>query len=137
MATYYQSINAFVDQYSRFEYGTVNHALCAGIRIFLKDYLTFIAQLEHEFKTSATFTLQKLWFYAQDLLQSMKIIHQLATTIRFISTKVTEEDEENNINAVIEDLQQQELQGEVQIPEKQKGGAILNILAEGLIGLSG
>jgi gamma-tubulin complex component 2 len=133
------SIDAFIDQYSRFEYGTINHALCAGMRVFLKEYLTFVAQLEHEFQTSPSFTLQRLWFYAQDLLQSMKIIHDLAMAIRSINTSRTpkeEEEEENNIEAVIEGLQQEE-SNEVQISEKQKGGAILNILSERLIGLSG
>lgn len=140
LATYYMSIDAFVEQYSRFEYGTINHALCAGMRVFLREYLTFVAQLEHEFQTSPTFTLQRLWFYAQDLLQSMKIIHELAMTIRSIkSTRSPEEEdeEENNIEAVIEGLQQDESNEEVQISEKQKGGAILNILSERLIGLSG
>lgn len=138
LATYYMSIDAFVDQYSRYEYGTINHALCAGIRVFLKEYLTFVAQLEHEFQTSSTFTLQRLWFYAQDLLQSMKIIHGLAMAIQSIKTsRSPEEEEEHNIEAVIGGLQQDESNGEVQISEKQKGGAILNILSERLIGFSG
>lgn len=137
LATYYMSVNAFVDQFSRFEYGTVNHALCAGMRVFIKEYLTFIAQLEHGFQTSASFTLQRLWFHAQELLQSMKILHNLAMTIRSIKSSKSTNEEEDNIEAVIEGLQQEETNGEVHISENQKGGAILNILAERLIGLSG
>ncbi|KAI8642320.1 Spc98 family-domain-containing protein [Parasitella parasitica] len=137
LATYYMSTNAFIDQFSRFEYGTVNHALCAGMRVFVKEYMTFIAQLEHEFQTSTSFTLQRLWFHAQELLQSMKILHNLAMTIRSIKSSKIVDDEEDNIEVVIEGLQQEEANGEVQIPENQKGGAILNILAERLIGLSG
>lgn len=137
MATYYMSITAFIDQFSRFEYGTINHALCAAMRVYTKEYLTFIAQLEHEFQTSTSFTLQRLWFYAQELLQSMKILHNLAMTIRSIKTSKAAEDDEDDIEAVIEGLQKEESNEEVHISENQKGGAILNILSERLIGLSG
>ncbi|KAI8065396.1 gamma-tubulin complex component protein [Gilbertella persicaria] len=138
LATHYMSIEAFVSQYSRFEYGTVNHALCAGIRVFIKDHLTFVAQLEHAFQTSPEFTLQRLWFYAQDILQSMKIVHDLAMCIRSIKANLHESEaqEQDDIDAVIEGLQE-ENSDEIHIPEKQKGGAILNILSERLIGLSG
>ncbi|CAG8829809.1 22747_t:CDS:2, partial [Racocetra persica] len=36
LATYYTSINAFVEMHSKFEYGFVNHALCAAMRELLK-----------------------------------------------------------------------------------------------------
>lgn len=137
LATYYVSISAFIDQFSRFEYGTINHALCAGMRVFIKEYLTFIAQLEHGFQTSTSFTLQRLWFHAQELLQSMKILHNLTMTIRSIKSSKNVDEGEDNIEAVIEGLQQEESDGEIQISENQKGGAILNILSERLIGLSG
>ncbi|KAI8385733.1 gamma-tubulin complex component protein [Blakeslea trispora] len=134
LATYYVSIESFIDQYSRFEYGTVNHALCAGMRVFVKEYLTFVAQLEHLFQTSSQFTLQRLWFYAQDLLSSMKIMHDLCMCIRL--AKQQTQIDEDDIQAVIEDLQA-ENSDEIVIPEKQKGGGILNILSERLIRLSG
>ncbi|KAI9486037.1 MAG: gamma-tubulin complex component protein [Benjaminiella poitrasii] len=139
LATYYLSIHSFVEQFSRYEYGTVNHALCAGIREFLKDHMIFVSQIENEFQTSTTFTLQRLWFYAQEYLQTLKIVNNLVTTIRSIQTVDVSKDEEDNIDAVIEDLQQQQegAQDEIRISERQKGGSILNILAERLIGLSG
>jgi gamma-tubulin complex component 2 len=136
LATYYMSVDAFVDVYSRFEYGTINHALCSAIRVFLKEYLTFMAQLEHQFQTSPTFTLQKLWFFAQGTLQNMKVLHDLAMTIRAIQI-TPQNPEEEDIDAVIEGLQQGESNDDVNIPEERKGGAILNILSERLIGLSG
>ncbi|KAI9360948.1 gamma-tubulin complex component protein [Pilaira anomala] len=136
LATYYISVQAFVELYARYEYGTINHALCSGIRVFLKEYLTFIAQLEHQFQTSTRFTLQRLWFYAQNTLQNMKVLHDLAMTIRSIQIP-PKPDEEEDFDAVIEGLQKEEATDEVQIPEEKKGGAILNILSERLIGLSG
>lgn len=134
LATYYVSVNDFVEVYSRYEYGTINHALCAAIQVFLKDYLSFIAQLEHQFQTCTTFALQKLWFYAQDTLKIMKVLHDLAMTIRSIQIAPKSD---QDIDAVIEGLQQEEASDEPQVPVERKGGAILNILSERLIGLSG
>lgn len=134
LATYYVSVNDFVEVYSRFEYGTINHALCSAIQVFLKDYLSFIAQLEHQFQTSTTFTLQKLWFYAQDTLRTMKVLHNLSMSIRSIQIPPKND---HDIDSVIEGLQQEEASDELQIPVERKGGAILNILSERLIGLSG
>ena len=60
MATYYSSLQAFVDVQSRAEFGAVNQALCASIRKHLQDYLVMIAQLETQFLTSETFTVHVL-----------------------------------------------------------------------------
>jgi gamma-tubulin complex component 2 len=136
LATYFMSVNAFVELYTRYEYGTINHALCSAIRVFLKEHLTFVAQLEQQFLTSPTFTLQKLWFFAQGSLQNMKVLHDLAMTIRAIQVK-PQNHEDEDVDAVIEGLQQENSEDEPNIPEERKGGAILNILSERLIGLSG
>ncbi|KAG1302272.1 hypothetical protein G6F64_011071 [Rhizopus arrhizus] len=139
LSTYYSSVEAFVETHARFEYGIVNHALSAAIKTFLKQYTSFIAQLEHQFHTCNTFTLQKVWFYAQDTMHSMKILQNLVTTIRSIQVTIeNEESNEDDIEAVIEGLKEEEANGsDRKIPEQQKGGAILNVLAERLIGLSG
>jgi gamma-tubulin complex component 2 len=134
IATYYLSIDAFIERFSRFPYGTVNHALCSAIRVFIEKYLTFIAQLEHEFQTSSGFTLQKLWFYAQDTLRNLKILHQLATCIRSVKKVVS--DDEDDFEAVLEGLKKEDATEE-QVPDNQKGGAVLNILSDRLVGLSG
>ncbi|KAI9245069.1 Spc98 family-domain-containing protein [Sporodiniella umbellata] len=140
LSTYYSSVNAFVEVRARFEYGLVNHALGAAMKAFLKQYKTFIAQLDGQFHTSNTFTLQKIWFYAQDTLHSMNILHSLVTAIRSIQvmTEIAESDEDD-IEAVIEGLKEDEetKSSDKIIPEQQKGGAILNILANRLVELSG
>ncbi|KAI9022773.1 Spc98 family-domain-containing protein [Phycomyces nitens] len=137
LATYYISVNAFVEQYSRFEYGTINHALCSGMHVFLKEYLTFVAQLEHQFQTSTTFTLQRFWFYAQETLQDMSILHSLTMKIRNLSQQDDSNRMEEDLDAVLEELVGDNKSDEVHIPEWQKGGAILNVLADRLVGLSG
>ncbi|CAO3595871.1 unnamed protein product [Absidia cylindrospora] len=139
LATYYMSVDAFVEQFARFEYGTVNHALCSAIRVFLKEYINFIAQLEHQFQTSNQFTLHRIWFYAQDTLQQMKILHQLTITIRDLSKRsYLADDDEDNIDAVLEGLKSTtDDSNEIRIPDRQKGAAVLNVLSDRLVGLSG
>lgn len=71
LCEHYSHVQAFVDQRSRFEYGLVNHALCAAVRVLLKEYLVLVAQLEHQFRRGRL-TLQRLWFYVQPSLQTME-----------------------------------------------------------------
>ncbi|KAF7725246.1 hypothetical protein EC973_000334 [Apophysomyces ossiformis] len=138
LATYFVSVDAFIEQFSRYEYGTINHALCASIREFLKEYLIFIAQLEHQFQTSASFTLQRLWFYAQDTLGLMKVLHTLAMEIRFLRFLRRKGSETSGeFEAVLESLTPNNGEEEIRIPENQKGGAILNVLADRLVHFSG
>lgn len=139
LATYYMSISAFVDQYSRYEYGSINHALAAAISSILKEYETFIAQLEYQFQSSESFTLQQFWFYMQDdNMQQMGIIHDLAMTIRGLHTRkdVDFDDDSVDIEAVLEGLKKAD-DGQVRISDHEKGGAILNILTDRLIRYSG
>ncbi|KAI8393950.1 Spc98 family-domain-containing protein [Radiomyces spectabilis] len=138
IATYYISVQAFVDEIGRYEYGTINHALGSAIKTFLKEYLTFIAQLEHQFNTSSSFTLQRFWFYCQEPLQMMKILHTLAMKLRHLRRSSSFGDTpEDEFEAVLEGLKTEDQGTDIQIPEKQKGGAILNVLAKRLISLSG
>jgi gamma-tubulin complex component 2 len=48
----------------KYEFGLVNHALCAGMRELLREYLILLAQLEHQHKLGQL-SLQKLWFFVQ------------------------------------------------------------------------
>ncbi|GAB5586117.1 gamma tubulin complex Spc97/GCP2 subunit Alp4 [Umbelopsis nana] len=139
IATYYMSVDAFVELHSRFEFGTVSHALSAAIRSLLKEYLILIAQLEHQFRSSPTFTLQKLWFYVQPTLQTMHSLHTLANRIRAAAIqRPSGDDDENDFEAVLEGLKGiEENKGDIQVSDKQKGGALLTMLAERLIGMSG
>ncbi|KAI9262228.1 gamma-tubulin complex component protein [Phascolomyces articulosus] len=150
LATYYMSISAFVEQHSRYEYGSINHALSAALSCILKEYETFIAQLEYQFQSSSTFTLQQFWFYTQeDTAKQMGILHDLVTTIRQLrynrqkKANGDDDDDEDDIEAVLEGLKQQEEGGgansnrQIKISDQEKGGPILNILTDRMIGLSG
>ncbi len=43
-------VNAFVASRSQYDYGMVAHALAAGIRLLLREYLILIAQLEMQLR---------------------------------------------------------------------------------------
>ncbi|KAM3586873.1 gamma tubulin complex Spc97/GCP2 subunit Alp4 [Umbelopsis sp. WA50703] len=139
IATYYMSIDAFVELHSRFEFGTISHALCAAIRSLLKEYLILIAQLEHQFRSAPSFTLQKLWFYVQPTLQTMHSLHTLANHIRAAGHRQSvNDDDENDFEAVLEGLKGvEENKGDIQVSDRQKGGALLTMLADRLTGMSG
>ncbi len=44
-------VNVYVASRSQYEYGMVAHALAAGIRVLLREYLVLIAQLEVQLRT--------------------------------------------------------------------------------------
>ncbi|CAL1710645.1 unnamed protein product [Somion occarium] len=81
LATYYTGICSFIEMKSHLDLGLVNHALCAALRNMLKDYQTLLAQLEHAFNTSPTFTLHKLWFYVHPTLHTLSLLYQLTTEL--------------------------------------------------------
>ncbi|CAG8598230.1 3579_t:CDS:10, partial [Cetraspora pellucida] len=128
LATYYTSINAFVEMHSKFEYGFVNHALCAAMRELLKEYLILITQLEHQFCSSPTFTLQKFWFYVHPTLHTMSNLHSLIMDIRNVTRNAMEEDTEMLIDG---------FHRSNNIPQQVKGGGLLSILIDRMTNMSG
>jgi gamma-tubulin complex component 2 len=113
---------------------TDKHAVYA-----IKEYLILIAQLEHQFRSAPTFTLQKLWFYVQPTLQTMHTLHSLANSIRTAGIqRKSSNDDENDFEAMLEGLKGIEAdKNDIQVSDNQKGGALLTMLAERLIGMSG
>ncbi|GAA6013257.1 hypothetical protein JCM10207_000834 [Rhodosporidiobolus poonsookiae] len=85
LATYYTGITAFMEQYSILEHGVINHALCAAIREMLRDYLVLLAQLEEQFTSSSSFTLQRFWLLLHPALNTLSLIHSLTTDLVALS----------------------------------------------------
>ncbi|KAF8664129.1 hypothetical protein AX16_000819 [Volvariella volvacea WC 439] len=81
LGTYYTAITSFIELRSHLDFGLVNHALCAAIRDMLKEYQTLLAQLEHAFNTSPSFSLQKLWFYVHPTVHTLSLIYHLVIEI--------------------------------------------------------
>ncbi|CAG8475833.1 4583_t:CDS:10 [Paraglomus occultum] len=135
LATYYTAIEAFVETYSEMKYGFVNHALCGAIRELLKEYLILITQLEHQFRTSSSFTLQKFWFYVHPTLHTMSNIHSLVMEIRDNYQDSVEDDDSHN--GYDELLNCDGFSKKNSIPQQVKGGGILSILSFRMSQLSG
>ncbi|TPX40652.1 hypothetical protein SeMB42_g05905 [Synchytrium endobioticum] len=81
-ASNYIGIDHFIAKRSKFEFGRVSHALCAAMRMLLKEYLVLIAQLEYQFRTAPSFGIQKLWYYVSPVLQTVSNIGSLCQAIR-------------------------------------------------------
>lgn len=72
----HDTIQEFVNLHSQFEFGLVSHALCAAIRVIVKEHLLLVTQLDTEFM-KADLTLQKVWYYAQSTMKIMDILAKL------------------------------------------------------------
>jgi gamma-tubulin complex component 2 len=138
-ATHYIAVDACVEVLSREEYGAVNHALCAAIRRLLKDYLTLIAQLEHQLLTNVSFTLHVLNLHTK---QTSHMLFQLYTTgIELLKANGILEDEKddatdddtNDFENILESLRE----GGNTTKKLCKGGSVLGLITKRLSSMSG
>ncbi|KAI0243670.1 gamma tubulin complex Spc97/GCP2 subunit Alp4 [Massospora cicadina] len=120
VAKYHLQLDAFTETFSRFGYGLVNHALCGGIQALLKEYYILVAQLEHQLRKDAEFSVHKFWFYFQPTLKTMRALYNLVTQI-LGQAKV---DKEAAVQGVL-------------VPGTAKGGYILGLLERTLVNLGG
>jgi len=69
----------------------------------------------------------------------MQTLHTLANSIRAAGIqRISSDDDENDFEAVLEGLKGIEAdKSDIQVSDRQKGGALLTMLAERLIGMSG
>lgn len=77
---FYVRIVRFIDLRQNYEFGLINHALCAAVRELLREYLILVAQLEHQLSLSQL-SLQKLWFFVQPAMQTLRALHSLVLDI--------------------------------------------------------
>lgn len=142
MATHYIAVETCVEVLGREEYGAVNHSLCAAVRRLLKEYLTLMAQLEHQMLTSQSFTLHVLNLHTK---QTSHMLFQLYTTgIELLRANGVLEDEESddsaddtdNFEGILESLREG---GNLQLASKKicKGGSVLGLITRRLSSMSG
>ena len=138
MATYYGAIEAFVEMQSREEFGAVNHALCASIRKLLHEYFVLIAQLETQFLTNSSFTLNVLHLYTLPTSHIMFQIYSLAHEMLKNNSLLEDEDFDDTEN-ILDGLQEGDYLGPGNIPSKKicKGGTVLGIITKRLERMSG
>lgn len=137
MARNYIAVTSFVDRQSQNEYGTVSHALASSIRELISEYLVLVAQLEHQFLTNPSFTLQSLSLHARPTAQSLTVIYDLVQDFAPIVT-----DEVDSIEEDMEDILEQLKAGTIGMSSSNKskqfkGGAILELLTSRLRILAG
>ena len=143
MATYYKAMEAFVEVQSRNEFGAINHALCASISKYLKEYLTLIVQLEHQLITNSGFTLHQLHLYT---LKTSHVMFQLYTLAQEILKKnsLLEEDLDDSVDGFddVENILEHLREGGDLVPGSMakkvcKGGNVIRLLTERLSFMSG
>ncbi|KAF2826551.1 hypothetical protein CC86DRAFT_31849 [Ophiobolus disseminans] len=139
-ATHYIAVDACIEVLSRDEYGAVNHALCAAIRRLIKDYLTLIAQLEHQLLTNDSFTLHVLNLHTK---QTGHMLFQLYTTgIELLKAndileddkdEDSADDDSNDFENILESLRE----GGNTTKKLCKGGSVLGLITRRLSSMSG
>jgi len=145
MATHYGAVEAFVEVHSREEFGAVNHALCSSIRRLLKEYLVLIAQLEHQFLTSPSFTLHVLHLRT---LPTSHMMFQLYTLAREMLRRnsMLEDDLEDSVDDlddmenILESLREGgDIVGSGGVSGSKicKGGSVLGLLTLRLASMAG
>ena len=142
MATHYIAVDTCIEVLSREEYGAVNHSLCAAIRRLLKEYLTLMAQLEHQMLTNPSFTLHVLNLQTKP---TSHMLFQLYTTgielLKANGVLESEDDEDSaddtdGLEDILESLREG---GNVALTTKKicKGGSVLGLITKRLSSMSG
>lgn len=80
LTQYYVRVVRMIDLRQKYEFGLVNHALCSALREVLREYLILVAQLEHQMSLWQL-SLQKLWFFVQPAMQTLKALYNLVLDI--------------------------------------------------------
>lgn len=87
LGEFYLKLSLYTEQFSRYEYGQVNHAFCAALKTLLKEYMIVVGQLEHQARNATaesggSFTIQKLWYQVQPSLRTMEMLSVLVDACR-------------------------------------------------------
>ncbi|KAJ2481311.1 gamma tubulin complex Spc97/GCP2 subunit Alp4 [Coemansia sp. RSA 2131] len=83
----HKRIECFTTTYAQRRAGVVNQALCAAIRIVLKDYYAMISTLENLERTSidsSPYTLQQMWYHLYPQMQTFERLVHLVDAIQVI-----------------------------------------------------
>ncbi|EKX37814.1 hypothetical protein GUITHDRAFT_116122 [Guillardia theta CCMP2712] len=97
LCQYYVRVVRFTELRQHYEFGLVNHALCAALQELLKEYLILVAQLEYQFAASKlnlqefsfliekntiiTGLVQKFWYYVQPAMHTLRALYELVEAV--------------------------------------------------------
>ncbi|QIX02392.1 hypothetical protein AMS68_007909 [Peltaster fructicola] len=139
-ATCTSALDAFVEVMSRYEKGSVSHALCAAIRKIQKDFQILVAQLEHQYLTNENFSLHQLSLHLKKSVHVMNLLFSLTQEILVQNGLLgnTEEDESSNDEDDFENVLAAINGGASERGKKSCiGGALLTLLIKRLQSLAG
>jgi gamma-tubulin complex component 2 len=141
MATHYISIEAFLEVQGQQDYGSVCHALCAGIRKRLQDYLVLVVQLETQLLTNPNFTLNVLNLHTLSAAHMLKQIYSLGRGISNQSSDMEDDTDKDvdDFNDILESLRAGGDLTSANMLNKRscKGGKVLRLLTTRLDTMSG
>ncbi|KAJ1754619.1 gamma tubulin complex Spc97/GCP2 subunit Alp4, partial [Coemansia sp. RSA 1591] len=151
----HKRIDCFTTTYAHRRAGVVNQALCAAIRVVLKDYYAMVSRLENLERTSidsSPYTLQQMWYHLYPHMQTFERLVHLVDAIQGKDVPRTEDGpreddgfttlaDKNNAESEAEDLPGDDgmAASEYSDPEEQfsvRGGHTLNVISD-LIKLRG
>jgi gamma-tubulin complex component 2 len=86
LSTSFVRVQNFVSSHHPgYEYGKVMHAFCEGLDGLLQDYVSFVAQIERQFRQaltkSDTLTMKNVYFQITSSLHSMSILEHVAKAV--------------------------------------------------------
>ncbi|KAI9795120.1 MAG: hypothetical protein M1816_000142 [Peltula sp. TS41687] len=145
MAAHYAAVDAFVDVQSREEFGSINHALCAAIRVHLKEYLELVTRLEQQFLTDSGFTLHLLRLQTlpttHTFLQLYALSQEILRKNRMLENELDDSmDDLSDVENILETLREGGdifSSGNVGGKKICKGGTVLGFLTRRLASMSG
>ena len=144
MATHYAAVNAFVEIHSQDDFGAVNHALCAGMRRYVDEYLELVAELENQLLTDPGFTLHLLHLRilptSHDFFQLFTLSQEILRTNSMLEANIEDcIDNFEDVEQLLETLRDGRDVESGNAPTRKvvKGGGVIGLLTRRLAIMSG
>ena len=81
LCDHHSFVETFVEQHSKHEYGTVNHALCSALKELLREFATKVSQLESALQ-KGELSLAELWYRSQPSMDTFALLHRITAHVQ-------------------------------------------------------
>lgn len=141
IGSHYAALEAFLELTGKGDLGSVYHALCAAMRVHVKDYLILVAQLENQAATNPEFTLHQFNLLilptSRIVLQmyslAQEILHRNALLGQADDEDDGSQDESDDMELILDALREGQTTGLGASRKTCKGGALLRLLSDKLM----